>query len=158
MIKHFLLSLVVLLAIAPLHSQAQQNKIPALKFTDTDNAAVSNKDIPKGKALMLLYFRSDCDHCEHTAQQLKSTAAQYPLSIWMVSAETIPTLRTFEDMMGLYDISNLRVMQDHTQSMHRWFDFSKLPFIVVFDKNGKQLKTFDELPSSATIKKILSGK
>jgi thioredoxin-related protein len=158
MIKHFLFSLVLLLAIAPLRSDAQQGKIPALKFTDTDNAAVSNKDIPKGKALMLLYFRSDCDHCEHTAQQLKSTATQYPLNIWMVSAEPIPTLRTFEDMMSLYDISNLKVMQDHTQSMHRWFDFSKLPFIVVFDKNGKQLKTFDELPSAATVKKILSGK
>lgn len=157
MIKHFLFFL-VLVAIIPFHNYAQQAKIPALKFTDTDNAAVSNKDIPKGKALLLLYFRSDCDHCEHTAQQLKKTAAQYPLNIWMVSAEPIPTLRTFEDMMSLYDIDNLRVMQDHTQSMHRWFDFSKLPFIVVFDKNGKQLKTFDELPSAATIKKILSGK
>lgn len=147
----------LLLVILPLVSMGQK-KIPALNFIDTDDAAVSNKDIPKGKALLLLYFRSDCDHCEHTAQQLKTAAAGYPVTIWMVSAEPIPTLRTFEDMMGLYDIANLKVMQDHTQSMHRWFEFTKLPFIVLFDKNGKQLKIFDELPTAATVKKILSGK
>lgn len=139
-------------------SFGQQKKMPAFRFTDTEDAAVSNKDIPKGKPLMLIYFRSDCDHCEHTAQMLKTSAGQYPVMIWMVSAEPIPTLRTFEDMMGLYDIANLRVMQDHTQSMHRWFDFTKLPFIALFDKNGKQLQLFDELPSAVTVKKILSGK
>lgn len=146
------------LALLPALGHAQAKKIPALRFTDTDNAAVSNKDIPKGKPLMLLYFRSDCDHCEHTAQQLKSTASRYPLTIWMVSAEPIPTLRTFEDMMGLYDFDNLRVLQDHTQSMHRWFDFTQLPFIVLYDKNGKQLKIFSELPAVADVKKMLNGK
>lgn len=157
MLKKYAFYLVLLLAVIPLVSTAQK-KIPAVHFTDTDNAAVSNKDIPKGKPLMLLYFRSDCDHCEHTAHMLKTAAAKYPVAIWMVSAEPIPTLRTFEDMMGLYDIDNLKVMQDHTQSMHRWFDFTKLPFIVLFDKNGKQLKTFDELPSVESVKKILTGK
>lgn len=142
----------------PVLCPAQSKKIPALKFTDTENELISNKNIPKGKALMLIYFRSDCDHCEHTAQQLKTTATKYPATIWMVSAEPLPTLRTFEEMAGLYDLGNLSVMQDHTQSMHKWFDFTKLPFIVVFDKNGKQLAIYDELPSVATIKKLLTGK
>ncbi len=55
----------------------------------------------------------------------------------MVSAEALPALRTFEDMMGLYDIGNLSILQDHTQSMHRLFDFSQLPFVVLFDKDKK---------------------
>jgi thioredoxin-related protein len=156
--KKILSTALLLLMMLPLFCFAQSKKIPALRFTDTENTLVSNKDIPKGKALMLIYFRSDCDHCEHTAQQLKTTAAKYPATIWMVSAEPLPTLRTFEEMTGLYDLDNLTVMQDHTQSMHKWFDFSKLPFLVLFDKNGKQLKTFDELPTVETIKKILTAK
>jgi thioredoxin-related protein len=156
--KKIFYTVFLLLALLPLQGFAQSKKIPALRFTDTENTLVSNKDIPKGKALMLIYFRSDCDHCEHTAQQLKTTAAKYPVTIWMVSAEALPTLRTFEEMTGLYDFDNLTVMQDHTQSMHRWFDFEKLPFIVLFDKSGKQLKTFDELPTVETIKKILATK
>lgn len=156
--KRFLPVALIAFIVLPLFSFAQSKKIPAVKFTDTENELISNKDIPKGKALMLIYFRSDCDHCEHTAQQLKAAAAKYPATIWMVSAEPLPTLRTFEEMMGLYDFDNLTVMQDHTQSMHKWFDFTKLPFIVVFDKNGKQLKTFDELPAVETVKKLLAGK
>jgi thioredoxin-related protein len=156
--KKILSAALLLLVMFPLFCFAQNKKIPALRFTDTENTLVSNKDIPKGKALMLIYFRSDCDHCEHTAQQLKTTAAKYSATIWMVSAEPLPTLRTFEEMTGLYDFDNLTVMQDHTQSMHRWFDFEKLPFIVLFDKSGNQLKTFDELPTAETIKKILTVK
>lgn len=156
--KASLLCILLLCILLPVSLYAQGKKIPALHFKDTEEASVSNKDIPKGKALMLLYFRSDCDHCEHTAQQLKTTATKYPALLWMVSAEPIPTLRTFEDMAGLYDIANLRVMQDYSQSMHQWFDFTKLPFIVLFDKNGNQLKTFDELPTVESIKKILNQK
>jgi peroxiredoxin len=137
---------------------AQGKKMPAMHFTDMENTPVSNKDIPKGKALMLIYFRSDCDHCEHTAQQLKINATKYPVTIWMISAEPIPTLRTFEEMMGLLDFDNLSVLQDHSQSMHKWFDFTKLPFVVLYDKAGKQLKIFDELPSADAVKKTLAGK
>ena len=137
---------------------APAQKMPDFRFLDTENQARAVQDISKGKALMLVYFRSDCDHCTHTAQQLKTEAAKYPLTIWMVSAETQPALRTFEDMMGLYDIGNLSIMQDYSQSMHKWFEFSALPYIVLFDKNKKQLKTFAELPSVATIKKILAQK
>lgn len=137
---------------------ATAQKMPDFRFMDTENTPVSIQDIPKGKALMLVYFRSDCDHCMHTAQQLKTEAAKYPLTIWMVSAETQPALRTFEDMMGLYDINNLSILQDHTQSMHRLFDFTQLPFVVLFDKNKKQLKTFGELPSVISVKKILAQK
>lgn len=135
-----------------------QKKIPAVRFLDTEKTPVGNKDIPVGKPLMLIYFRSDCDHCIHTSQMLKEQAAKYPATIWMVSAETIEALRMFEDMSGLYDVDNVTVLQDNQQKMHTWFDFSKLPFIVVFDKNGKQLKTFDELPSVESVKKILMGK
>lgn len=156
--KKNLLVTALLLLLMPALGLAQSKKIPTLRFTDTENTIVTNKDIPKGKALMLIYFRSDCDHCEHTAQQLKTTAAKYPLTIWMVSAEPLPTLRTFEEMMGLYDFDNLTVMQDHTQSMHKWFDFTKLPFVVLFDKSGKQVKIFDELPALEAVKKILAGK
>lgn len=158
MVRKYLLPLLWLCLFISPDVSAQQKRIPDLHFKDTEGAAVNTKDIPKGKALMLLYFRSDCDHCEHTAQQLKATAQQYPAAIWMVSAEPIPTLRTFEDMMGLYDIGNLRVMQDHTQSMHRWFEFTKLPFIVLYDKNGVQKAVFEELPSVAAVKKALTGR
>lgn len=157
MAKRFAVPVLLLLLLTATLVSAQK-KMPAVRFLDTEKAQVSNKDIPAGKPLMLVYFRSDCDHCIHTSQLLKEQAKKYPATIWMVSAETIDALRMFEDMSGLYDVDNVTVLQDNQQKMHTWFDFSKLPFIVLFDKNGKQLKTFDELPSVESVKKILMGK
>jgi peroxiredoxin len=156
----YLSSLVViaLLLLLPYIGHSQQKTLPDFHFLNTDKEAVDKKNIQKGKALLLIYFRSDCDHCENTAMQLKTTAAKYPVTIWMVSAEEIPALRTFEDMVGLYDINNLTVLQDNNHQMHKAYDFSKLPFIVLYTSSGKQLKIFDELPSVETVRKILNGK
>ncbi|KAA5534907.1 redoxin domain-containing protein [Taibaiella lutea] len=150
--------LFALLMLLPYTSRSQQKALPDFHFLNTDKEAVGKKDIPKGKALLLIYFRSDCDHCEHTAMQLKTTAAKYPAIIWMVSAEEIPALRTFEDMAGLYDVNNLTVVQDNNHQMHKAYDFTQLPFIVLYSSSGKQLRTFSELPSVETVRKILNGK
>ena len=137
---------------------AQQKVIPDFHFYDTDKVAVAKKDIPNGKAFMLIYFRSDCDHCEHTAMELKTKAKQYPATIWMISGEEIPALQTFETMMSLYDIPNLKVLQDKNHQMHSFYNFTQLPLIVLYSASGKFLKTFEELPSVEIVKKTLAGK
>ena len=141
-----------------MHCFAQQKNITDFHFIDTDKIAVSKKDIPKGKALLIIYFRSDCDHCEHTAMELKGKAQQYPVMIWMVSGEDVAALQTFEGMMGLLDISNLKVLQDKNHQMHTFYNFTQLPFIVLYNASGKFIKQFNELPSADVVKKALSGK
>lgn len=148
----------IFLLTTSISSYSQQKTIPDFHFINTDKEPVDKKSIPKGKALLMIYFRSDCDHCEHTAMQLKATASKYPVKIWMVSAEEIPALRVFEDMVGLYDIDNITVLQDNNHQMHKAYDFSQLPFIVLYNSSGKQLKIFNELPSAETVRKVLTGK
>lgn len=146
------------LVILPFGGHAQQNKIPDFQFLDTEKTVVSKKDIPKGKGLLLIYFRSDCDHCVHTAMQLKNTISKYPTRIWMVSGEEMTVLQNFESMQGLYDFENLKVLQDSKHQMHKYYNFVKLPFIVLFSPSGKLLKTFEEMPSAEIVRKILNSK
>jgi len=143
---------------APLKGQCQQKQLPDLHFTDTEHRAVSRKDLPKGKGLLLIYFRSDCDHCIHTSVDLRKNASRYPCEIWMVSGEDYNQVENFESMMGLYDPANVKVLLDQQHQMHRFFDFTQLPFIVLYNANGRQLKTFTELPSPEIIRKILNSK
>jgi peroxiredoxin len=152
------LLILAILAILPFGGHAQQNKMPDFQFLDTENATVTKKEIPKGKALLLIYFRSDCDHCVHTAMQLKATVSKYPARIWMVSGEAISVLQNFESMQGLYDFDNLKVLQDNKHQMHKYYDFVKLPFIVLYSPSGKLLKTFEALPSAEIVRKILNSK
>lgn len=136
-------------------TKGQTNKFPDFKFIDTDSVTVTANDINPQKGLMLVYFRSDCDHCRHMAQMMKTLVPSYPVDIWMVSAEDIEMLRLFEEMTGLYDMEHLRTLRDYTFSMHTWFDFKSLPFIVLFDKDGSELHQFEDLPPARVVDSLL---
>ncbi|HET8574113.1 MAG TPA: hypothetical protein VFL76_09600 [Edaphocola sp.] len=126
-----------------------------LVFHDVDHNRFTAKDLPANTALLLLYFRTDCDDCRHTAQIVGQTAGQYPLTIWMVSPNDEETLGVFEYMTGLDKARNVRVLRDDQDIMHQLFDFQALPFCVLFDKSGREIKTYDYFPKPETIKKDL---
>ena len=137
---------------------AQQKSIPEIHFSNTDNVPVGKKDIPKNKPLLIVYFRSDCDHCQQTATSLRKTGAQYLTEIWMISGEEMEPIRTFEEMLDLYDINNLKVLRDQNHEMHRFYNFTKLPFVLLYSQTGKLIKQFEALPTAAEVRKILTGK
>lgn len=141
-----------------LTSRAQQKSIPDIRFSDTDDLPFGKKNLPKNRALLIVYFRSDCDHCMQTATVLRKTATQYPSEIWMISGEEMEPIRSFEEMLDLYDIHNLKVLRDQNHEMHRYYDFTALPFVLLYSPSGKLLKQFEHLPTAAEVRKILTGK
>lgn len=152
--KSWILGSVFFLAVVcwtGVRAYGQSKQIPKLYFLDTDSNVVSNEDIPEDSALLLLYFRTDCDECRHTAQQIKNNAGQYPLTIWMVSPNDLKNLSDFEYMAGLMDIPNVAVLQDSKSMMHRLYSFTALPFVVLYNNQGKEVKTYDYLPNAPTI-------
>ena len=130
--------------------------MPDFTFSDTENNTFTNRDIPDESPLMLIYFRTDCDECRHMAQVLQEKAEDYPVTIWMVSPNDAETLSTFAYMTGLLDKKNLQVLQDSRDMMHKWFSFTALPYIVLFDKNRDRLQVYTSLPDVETVKKRLA--
>lgn len=139
-------------------SFAQAKQMPDFSFLDTDNNTFTNKDIPQNTALLLVYFRTDCDECRHSAQLIQYNASHYPLMIWMISPNDLEDLGTFEYMVGLTKLKNVQVLQDNKDQMHRLFSFTALPFVVLFDKKGKAIKTYDYLPDAKTVTRDLNQK
>ena len=162
--KNIRIALVTLLLLAfssPTWAQKENIKIPLvsslLKFKTTESAATITT-FEKGKAVLLVYFRTDCDDCNQNMKVLGKISHRYPVQIWMVSPEAMPKLQVFEDMYGLYEVDNIHVLQDYLKSMHTWFDFKWLPFAVLFDANGKEVRRFDRLPDAETVTSLLKGK
>jgi thioredoxin-related protein len=125
-----------------------------LTFLDMLKDTVSYQNSIGEKPLLLIYFRPDCEDCAYTARLLKTHADAYSIPVWLVSAAPLDQLQVFESMTGFYE-GNIKVLQDYTNSMHNWFDFQWLPFIILLDKKGKAIKTFESLPSPAAITKLL---
>jgi len=146
----------ILLVCFPLLLSAQKTKLAQLQFITTSGQVLNQQKVPKGQALLLAYFRTDCDYCRHSALQIKTQAASYPAFIWMISPEESDIITIFEEMNGLYSIPGLVVGRDHSKSMHDWFQFEAIPFYVLFDDEGKQVGSFGQFPSSTEIQKLLS--
>jgi len=125
-----------------------------LIFLDMLKDTVSYQNSIREKPLLLIYFRPDCEDCAYTARLLKAHAREYAVPVWLVSAAPLDQLQVFESMTGFYD-GNIKVLQDYTNSMHDWFDFQWLPFIILLNKKGKAIKTFESLPSQPAITKLL---
>lgn len=125
-----------------------------LKFK-TIESSPTIKTFEQGKAVLLVYFRTDCDDCNQNMKVLGKMASRYPAQIWMVSPEAMPKLQVFEDMYGLYEIESVHILQDHLKMMHTWYDFKWLPFVVLYDENGKELQRFDKLPDAQTVSQLL---
>lgn len=134
------------------------NTLSDLSFLDTNGERYTSKDIPDHSALLIVYFRTDCDECRHMAQEIKVNADKYPLMIWLVSPNETEELNVFEYMMGLMDLENVKVLRDYRDIMHKTFSFSYLPFCILFDGNGRQITTFDYFPKPETVIKALSKK
>lgn len=139
-------------------AQKGLNALPRLSFLNTDHKIITNKDLPAHTALLLVYFRTDCDECRQTAQIIRQTASKYPLEIWMVSPNSIDNLFDFEYMTGLTNVRNVHVLQDNKDRMHKLFQFSYLPFIVLYDASGRKVRTYDYLPDATIVKKDLAKK
>lgn len=151
----FILSLSLVLA-CTYGARAQSTDLSRLSFKDTDLQRVDARSVPSSRPLLLIYFRSDCDHCIQMSQAFKAHKKDYAdLHIWMVSAEAQEEIRLFEDMNGLYDWDNVQVLEDYGKKMHYWFSFNELPFIVLFDAKGKQVAVFKDLPSRSEIRTAL---
>lgn len=133
---------------------SQMSTSSLLKFKAIDSKGTI-KTFEKGKPLMLVYFRTDCEDCNRNIRSLSKMAKDYPVQIWMVSPEPVAELQVFNDMYALYDLDNLEMMQDYTTSMHDWFDFKYLPFIVLYNASGKEIQRFEELPQAQTIQDLL---
>ena len=155
-----LLLLAFMLPTAVAQKKGNVDRIPVsslLEFKTTQSNSPIIK-FEKGKAVLLVYFRTDCDDCNQNMMVLGKIAHKYPAQIWMVSPEAISKLQVFEDMYGLYEVDNVHVLQDYLKSMHNWFDFKWLPFAVLFDANGNEVKRFDKLPSSQEVTELLQSK
>ncbi len=131
---------------------------PPFTLMDTDSAVFATKDIPQNKGLLMVYFRSDCEHCHHAAQMMKEYIKSYNVNVWMITGEDMEMMRMFEDMSGLYEIDNLKILRDYEHNMHSWFDFKELPYIVLFDKVGKQMQVFKDLPEPKQVDSLLTNK
>ncbi len=125
------------------------NAVPPFKILLTNGSYFGYKDLEINKSLMLIYFSPDCDHCRDFIHTLRAKMGYLiGIQIIMVSYFPLKSLQQFNKDYKLGEFSNIKIgTEGNSFLIPGYFKIGKFPFTVLYNKVGKRVITFREVPS-----------
>lgn len=113
--------------------------IPSFKMLLTNGSYYSDKEIPKNKPFVLIYFAPDCEHCIKLMDELFKKIHQLDkATVVMVTFEQPRDVRWFERKYQTAQYHNIKVGTEGVSYVLRnFYRLQKTPFTAVYDKKGK---------------------
>jgi len=137
---------------------AQYNRhIPPFQVALTDSSYFSAKQLQKNKALLLIYFSPDCDHCKTFIERLiKNISSVKNVQIVMISYFPLNEIKKFESAYKLSSFKNIKTgTEGYTFKVQKMYNITRFPFVAVFNNKGMLQKTFiEDVPIQSLIKAL----
>jgi peroxiredoxin len=145
--KHIFYLLLLLLSVeGKVSGQIPAQTLPDFEFYRLDKSPFTNKDLPNGKMLFIVFFDSDCEHCQRA---IKSINQQYlsfkETEIYLISLDDPDKINRFMAVYGsqLKNLKNVVLLQDkHNQFIAR-FKPHKYPSMFLYSKDKKLINYED---------------
>jgi thioredoxin-related protein len=150
--KQFFLSILALVAITGCTLAQNQNpkiqNLPIYHILTTDSVNVTSAKLKPNKPVMIIYFSPDCSHCQHLMYELKPKLKELTgVQIVMITFVQYKMIKEFYRDFGLSAYPNITVgTEGYTYEMQKLFDIKTTPFIAIYDKKGKLVKTYEKAP------------
>jgi thioredoxin-related protein len=128
--------------------------LPALQLLLADSTTKYTKeDVPKKKAVLLMIFSPDCEHCQHEAEELVARKEAFK-DIHIIMATTLPIykMKEFGEKYGLDQLTNVVIAKDPYFLLPGFYEIRNLPFMALYNKKGMLLRTYE---GSVGLDKIL---
>ena len=117
-----------------------------------DSTKFVKADLIKNKAVLLMVFSPDCDHCKHEINELITNIDLFKnIQIVMASPLDFHLIKTFYELYKIADYPNIIMCRDYSYFLGDFFKVRSFPAIFLYDKKGKFVQTFD---GSVPVKKI----
>lgn len=130
--------------------------VPSLQLILEDSVTKYTKaNLPKNKALLLMVFSPDCEHCKEEATQIAARQKEFKnIHIVMATPYPIYRMKEFANNTGVAGVKNIVVAKDHYYLLPPFFDMRNYPFMALYDDKGDLIKT---IQGSTSIENILSN-
>lgn len=124
-------------------------QIPPFKLiqsvNQTDTVWVTNNNLQKGKASIIIYFSPDCGHCQFEAKELvKAKDSLNNANIIWVSYHPVEEILAFYEKYHLKELTNCIAGRDPKYFIPAFFRVEFTPFIAVYNAQGVFIKEFRE--------------
>lgn len=119
--------------------------LPAFNILLTDSTTVFNTfNVKEGKPTMLYYFSPDCDHCKQVAENMiKRIKELKDVQIYMFTMLSLKSAREFAEKLELGKYKNITVGKDNDWFFSKYYGSKYIPFIVIYDKDKKLVRSFE---------------
>lgn len=107
----------------------------------------TKSDLPKGKKTILMLFSPDCDHCKHETELITKNIDKFKRThIIMVTTLPFDKMTAFYQKFQLKNYKDITVGRDPKFFFSNYFKIHYLPFLAIYDKKYKLVKTFEGSP------------
>jgi thiol-disulfide isomerase/thioredoxin len=107
----------------------------------------TKNDLPKRKKTIIMLFSPDCEHCKHETELIKKNISQFSgAHIVMITTLSFDKMLQFYKDFELEKFKNITVGRDTRFFFANYFKIHYLPFLAIYDKKYKLLKTFQGAP------------
>jgi thioredoxin-related protein len=119
--------------------------LPAMQILLGDSTTRYGKDdFPKKKAVLLMLFSPDCEHCQHTAKELcKFKEEIKDIHIVMATLTSVSRMNEFVAEYKLNELPNVVVGRDFQHFMPSFYDIKRMPFMAFYNKKGDLIEVFE---------------
>ncbi|HEV7782894.1 MAG TPA: thioredoxin [Chitinophagaceae bacterium] len=113
----------------------------------------SRQDLDKKKAVMLMIFNPQCDHCKHETEELVKNIDEFKdIQVVMTTSMPFDSMLSFRERYKLAEYKNIVVAQDINYFLPSYYMLHNLPFLAFYNKKKELISVFE---GSLPIKAIL---
>ena len=119
--------------------------LPPLQLLLQDSRTKYTKEsLPKKKAVVVMLFNPDCEHCQHEAEQIAANKELLKdVHIVMVTGSPIYRIQEFGQRYGLSSMPNVVIAKDPHFFLFSFYGIRYLPFMAIYDKKGNLVSSKD---------------
>jgi len=118
--------------------------MPVLDIITKDNIRLTGKDFSKEGNLFVMIFSPECDHCQSLTLELEKNIAKFNKTdiVMVCYPSQKEQLEFFNNITRHHKYSNIYVGIDSAGFIPKTYPYGTLPYINVYDKDRKLIKTF----------------
>jgi thioredoxin-related protein len=128
---------------------------PAVKLVFPDNNTYLAKEkLDNKKAVMLMVFNPQCEHCQHEIDQIVKHMNEFKnYQIVMATIMPFDSMIHFRERYQLAQYNNIIMGQDFQYYLPPFYQMRNLPYLAFYDKKKKLISVFE---GSMPIEKALA--
>lgn len=139
---------------------AQPSRIIApFKITLTNGKMFTYQDLKKNTPTVLVYFSPTCDHCKHFMNALMRNESQLKnKQIILITYLPLNEIKAFDQAYNAATKPYFKIgTEGLTFIVQKYYNIQKFPYIVLYDKQLKEVKKLSPTDDPDVLAKEVSG-